>query len=170
MFCEVRLTRYAARPFIKLPTATPNRILYHLRLNHQRCPAMSSPESLSFETVHTLLSDTNLSASSFVQSVLTTVFQSSLETESESDSSQAILDQLFSPNCEVRRDHLPQSLAELKDDFVARRAGCRTASVKFEQIISTNDDKPEQVSLARFLGSPVSLIYLYVLLAAIVTN
>jgi len=151
MSCErIRLSRYAAHPFsIKLPTATPNRLLYHLRLNHQRYPAMSSPESLSSENVHKLLSDTNLSASSFVQSVLTTAFQSSLETTGSDvrDSSQSILDQLFSPNCEVRKDHAPQGLAELKDDFVARRAGCRTANVKFEHIISTNDDKPEEVSV-----------------------
>lgn len=145
MFYEgVRLTRYAARLFgIKVSVVSPNRLLHHLRLNH----AMSSPESLSSDNVHKLLSDTNSSASSFIQSALTAVFQSSPEaTGFVPDSSQLILDQLFSPNCEVRKDHVPQDLAEFKEDLVARRAGCRTANMKFEQIISTNDDKLEEVS------------------------
>ncbi|KAL4075646.1 hypothetical protein V8B97DRAFT_160886 [Scleroderma yunnanense] len=107
--------------------------------------SLITPDTISSDNVHKLLSDTNLSASSFVQSVFTSVFHSSFEASAVSlEESQFVLDELFSPDCEVRRDHELQDLIELKEELIGRKAAARSSNVKFEQIISTNDDRPDE--------------------------
>ncbi|KAI6122850.1 hypothetical protein EDD17DRAFT_1473530 [Pisolithus thermaeus] len=90
---------------------------------------MSSAESTS-----------DTSVASWIQSNLTTLFQSTgtagkVEVEPS-------FDQIFSPNCEIRRNHETLDLSTLKGDVTSQAAGSQRADVKWEQIISTNVDGP----------------------------
>ncbi|KAI6046476.1 hypothetical protein EDC04DRAFT_2557964, partial [Pisolithus marmoratus] len=51
-------------------------------------------------------------------------------------------DQIFSPDCEFRRNHEPQDFSSFEGEFASQAAFSQGADVKWEQIASTNDGRP----------------------------
>ena len=112
-------------------------LLFHIapifRLNPNTAPLL----------VHTVtMSNTSTmpNATSWVQSRLTALY--------EDVSIQDTFEQAFSPACEVRLNHDVHPLQTFKDDLASRRAAATHVSVAWNtNVISTNDDTPEQVRL-----------------------
>ncbi|KAG6336334.1 hypothetical protein ID866_2759 [Astraeus odoratus] len=125
---------------------------------HCHYSTMSAPGNRSETAVAT--------TSSWVQSQLTKAFESAGSENELASSVHSALDDAFSSNCEVRKDHAPQDLSALKEELVSRKTGCRNASVKWEQVISTNDDKPDEASPAVVAGHFVVTRYLPFLIRA----
>lgn len=79
----------------------------------------------------------------WIQSRLTSLY------EATDASFHDAFDQAFSPACEVRLNHAVHPLQMLKDDLVSRRTAATHVSVAWNtDVISTNDDKPDQVRAA----------------------
>lgn len=86
------------------------------------------------------MSSTN--ATSWIQSRLTALY--------EGASTQDAFGQAFSPACELRLNHVVLPLQTFKDDLLSLRAAATHVSVAWDtELISTNDDKPEQVRVVR---------------------
>ncbi|KAI6105378.1 hypothetical protein F5141DRAFT_1123228 [Pisolithus sp. B1] len=76
-------------------------------------------------------STSDTSVASWIQSNLTTLFQSTgAPGNVEAEPS---FDQIFSPNCEIRRNHEALDLSTLKGDVTSQAAGSQRADVKWEQ-------------------------------------
>ncbi|KAI6128404.1 hypothetical protein EDD16DRAFT_1548399, partial [Pisolithus croceorrhizus] len=90
-------------------------------------------------------STSDTSVASWIQSNLTTLFQSTgAPGNVEAEPS---FDQIFSPNCEIRRNHEALDLSTLKGDVTSQAAGSQRADVKWEQVISTKNDGPDDSSI-----------------------
>ncbi|KAH0839580.1 hypothetical protein J3R83DRAFT_496 [Lanmaoa asiatica] len=106
----------------------PLRIAPKFRFNPNDAPLL----------LHTVaMSKTSTNATSWIQSRLTALY--------EDTNFQDAFDQAFSPACEVRLNHAVHPIQEFKENFVSRRAAATHMSVAWNaDLISTNDDKPEQ--------------------------
>jgi hypothetical protein len=78
---------------------------------------------------------------SWIQPRLTGVYEAAGD-----DAFQSSFGQLFSSNCELRIDHAVHPLQTFKDDLASRRTAVKNVTVAWDDVISTNDDKPDQVS------------------------
>lgn len=87
----------------------------------------------------------NTNVASWIQSNLTTLFQSA--GAAGNVQAESTFDRIFAPNCEIRRNHEPLDLSTLKEDVTFQAAGSQVADVKWEQVVSTNDDKPDDASI-----------------------
>ncbi|KAF8845578.1 hypothetical protein BDN67DRAFT_986730 [Paxillus ammoniavirescens] len=79
---------------------------------------------------------------SWIQPRLTGVYEAA-----DDDAFQSSFGQLFSANCELRIDHAVHPLQTFKDDLASRRAAAKNVTVAWDDVISTNDDKPDQPSV-----------------------
>ena len=106
--------------------------IFRLNLNTARAPFLLHTVAMS----NTSTSTPN--ATSWIQSRLTALY--------EDVSVQEAFDRTFSPACELRLNHEVRPLQTFKDDLASRRAAATHVSVAWDAgIISTNDDKPEEV-------------------------
>jgi hypothetical protein len=105
--------------------------IFRLNLNTAQAPLL----------LHTVVAMSNTStpnATSWIQSHLTALY--------EDVGVQAAFDRVFSPACEVRLNHAVRPLQTFKDDLTSRRAAATHVSVAWdENVISTNDDEPDEV-------------------------
>lgn len=89
------------------------------------------------------MSNTSTNTTSWIQSRLASLY------EATDANFHNAFDQTFSPACEVRLDHATHPLQTFRDDLTSRRAAAIRVSVAWNaDLISTNDDKPEQVRAA----------------------
>ncbi|KAI6035581.1 hypothetical protein F5J12DRAFT_794479 [Pisolithus orientalis] len=91
------------------------------------------------------MSSTELESASsvapWIQSHLTALFQPT--GAAENVKAEPSFDRIFSPDCDVRKNHQPQDFQTFKGEFASQAAGSLGVNVKWEQITSMNDDKPD---------------------------
>lgn len=89
------------------------------------------------------MSNAPTNASAWTQSRLTSLY------EATDDSFHDAFDRTFSPACEVRLNHAVRPLQTFKDDLASRRGAATHVGVAWSgEVLSTNDDTPEQVRAA----------------------
>lgn len=103
----------------------------------QQSVSIEYPSDPISPIVHNMSSEMKAtSAASWVQTQLTNFFQSG------DDEAQAnvVLQQIFAPNCEVRKDHTPQDLAAFETDLLGRKGA---SEVTWGDVISTEGSGDE---------------------------
>ncbi|KAF9224368.1 hypothetical protein BS17DRAFT_779687 [Gyrodon lividus] len=100
--------------------------------------------SFSTTTARDTTISTPTNMTSWIQPRLTALYE-----VADIDALQSAFGQLFSAECEVLVAHAAQPLQTFKDTLVSRRAFVKnvTATVAWGDVISTNDDKPDQPSV-----------------------